>query len=55
MGPSPSSTGTVCPKVVLIGASMDLTAWALMVFLSLAFGAVLMMAVLSLTRGDGGK
>jgi hypothetical protein len=34
---------------------MGTTAWALIVLLSVAFIAVVMMAALSLTRGDGGE
>jgi hypothetical protein len=32
---------------------MGMTAWALIVLLSIAFGAVLLMAAFSLTRRDG--
>jgi hypothetical protein len=34
---------------------MGITAWALIVLLSVAFVAVLMMATLSLTRSDSGE
>ena len=39
----------------LRGMQMGITAWALIVLLSVAFIAVVMMAALSLTRSDGGE
>jgi hypothetical protein len=58
---APGSPRPALPKLLRSGhrkargMQMGITAWALIVLLSVAFVAVLMMATLSLTRSDSGE
>jgi len=50
-----STPEATCTDTELMRFAMGMTAWSLIVLLSVAFIAVLMMVAMSLTRGDRGE